>query len=464
MKKADLIFGVLRIPFDVLAVFASLFLSYKLRISRIDLIPRVQLLEPAQTLPLLPDYLSSFVLPGVCLFIVVAAFLGLYALRSTGSAWMEAGKIVVAALLWLVAVMAWYFLLRKQLFYSRVLLIHSTFFIVLFVGVARALLILLQRTFLRFGFGVCAVVSIGGQPLAATALRILSEDPRYTYGGHLHGLSDLGAFLRKGSVDLVLQTDPNPGSGETLALIERCRSEHLGYAFLPPVLADVPHQLRIERLGLLPLICFRPTPLDGWGRIWKRGFDLLLSTLLTILLFPLFLLLALLIVFDGGWPVLYVSRRIGEYGRTSIPVLKFRTMVRNAERKKRELQHLSHRRGGPLFKVKGDPRVTPSGQFLRRWSLDELPQLLNVLCGQMSLVGPRPHLPEEVQKYTSYQRRVFAVKPGMTGLAQVMGRSDLSFEEEVHYDLQYVEEWSPLLDLWILWRTIFVILSHRAAD
>ena len=136
-------------------------------------------------------------------------------------------------------------------------------------------------------------------------------------------------------------------------------------------------------------------------------------------------------------------------------------MVKDADKLKAELQPANERRDGPLFKVKDDPRITNVGKIIRRFDLDELPQLFNVLAGQMSLVGPRPHLPEEVKNYTSYQRRVFTVKPGMTGLAQVSGRSNLKFAQEVKLDLQYVEEWSVRLDLWILWRTAFVMVSKE---
>jgi lipopolysaccharide/colanic/teichoic acid biosynthesis glycosyltransferase len=155
---------------------------------------------------------------------------------------------------------------------------------------------------------------------------------------------------------------------------------------------------------------------------------------------------------------------MGDKGRRKIGVYKFRSMVPDADRRKEQLVRLNHRRDGPLFKIRNDPRVTRVGKFLRRWTLDELPQLFNVLRGQMSLVGPRPHLPEEVERYSLEQRRVFAVRPGVTGYAQISGRSDLSFEEEVRLDLQYIEEWSLLLDLWILWRTFFAVLSKKGAD
>jgi len=156
-----------------------------------------------------------------------------------------------------------------------------------------------------------------------------------------------------------------------------------------------------------------------------------------------------------------VSHRVGEHRRTMIGLLKFRSMSRNADARKPELLSMNERKDGPLFKLRCDPRVTKVGRILRRFDLDELPQLLNVLLGHMSLVGPRPHLPDEVERYDPYQRRVFAVKPGITGLSQISGRSSLPFAEEVRLDLWYVEEWSLLLDIWILWRTVWVVLGGK---
>jgi len=442
---------------DVLAVLAALLLSHRLREAQIDLIPRVQLLDPSPTLPSIHEYLWSFALPGAAVFLCVAALLGLYVLRSTGSAWNEIGKIIIAGFVWTVLVMAWYFLIAKELFYSRILLAHSTLFIILFVMVARATIILLQRACLRTGIGVRLVVSIGTHPIAHTAHTALLHDAHYKYLGHLSDLSRLQSLCSTCRPDLVVQTDPDPSGKSTLTLIEYCRSHHLGYAFLPPVFADVPHLLRVERLGLVPMLQFFPTPLDGWGRVLKRLFDLSMSVLLLLILSPLLLLIAVAIVLESGFPVLYRSRRIGEYGEIPIDVWKFRSMIRGADERKQELLQQNERNDGPLFKIRADPRVTRVGRVLRRFDLDELPQLFNVLWGQMSLVGPRPHLPDEVSRYSEFQRRVFAIKPGVTGLAQVSGRSTLKFDEEVRFDLQYIEEWSLALDLWILWRTLFVV-------
>lgn len=464
MKRSEIVFGAVRIPLDALAVVAAMLLSYRLREANVDLIPGVQLLDAASTLPIFGTYFTSFVGPSVVAFILFCASLGLYNLQSTRSAWDEIARTMIAGLLWLVGIMAWYFLVQKQLFYSRVLLLHTTFFIVLFAGLGRAALTVLQRSFLRQGIGVRAVVSVGRQKLASSTRLTLERDMRYDYLGHIANLSELEKLSALHPLDLVLQTDPNPESDDTLLLIDYCRSHHIGYAFLPPVFADVPHLLTVERLGLLPMIRFQPTPLDGWGRVCKRLFDIALSCIAICVLAIPMIIITLFILIDDGLPIFYVSRRVGEEAKKQIPVLKFRSMVKDADSRKEELMERNHRVDGPLFKVKNDPRVTRIGLLLRRWSIDEWPQLFNVLLGHVSLVGPRPHLPEEVSRYTSYQHRVFAVRPGITGLAQVSGRSDLTFNEEVALDLKYIEEWSLLVDVWILWRTLVVVIGRKGAD
>jgi len=463
MKKSEALFGALRVPLDALAVLASLVLSYKLRQANVDLIPGIQLLEQSG-LPPFTYYLEYFVIPGVCLFLIIGSFFRRYGRHWRTGAWNGIGNIMLAGVLWLVFVMAWYFLVVKQLFYSRILLIHSLFFITLFVAVLRSCLTLLQRNLLRRGIGVRFVLSIGRAALAESAKKTLEDDIRYSYVGHAKTFAELEARERKDDIDLVLETDPSPDNEDTMRLIEYCRSHHIGYAFLPPVFIDVPRQLSVEHLGLIPMLRFTPTPLDGWGRIFKRLFDIVVSGMGLVILSPLLIGIAIAVVATSGFPVLYISTRVGEQGRRRIPVLKFRSMSRDADQRKEDLQELNHRTDGPLFKIKNDPRITPLGAFLRRWSLDELPQLLNIFFGHMSLVGPRPHLPEEVKLYSDYQRRVFAVKPGLTGLAQVSGRSDLKFDEEVSLDLQYIEEWSLMLDIWVLWRTLVVVCGRKGAD
>jgi len=458
MKRSELIFGILRIPADAVGVLSALLLAYSLRAQSIDLIPWRNVLEPAQTLPDLPYYIDTFALPFTFLFIVIAALLKLYLIRVTLSAFREISRIVLTVIVWVGLIMGWYFFVQKQLFFSRMLLIHATLFTVFYVTAGRIVLMMIQRALLKKGIGVRSVLTIGSQEPSEHVTRFLEKDPRYKYLGHVESLGS----ARDDTIDLILQTDPNT-SEETNQLIDYCRSNHIGYAFLPPVLVDVPHLLSVYRFGSVPVLRFHPTPLDGWGAVYKRMMDSILATLALVLLAPLFLIIAILIKIDSRGPIFYGSRRIGRR-KEFLMVLKFRSMVHNADELKDELSEQSHREDGPLFKMKNDPRVTRSGKFLRRWSLDELPQLMNVLKGELSLVGPRPHLPEEVDSYTDFQKRVFTVKPGITGLAQISGRSDLPFDEEVRLDLQYIEEWSPWLDLWIMWRTVGVVLRGEGAD
>lgn len=463
MKRSEILFGVARIPLDALCAFIAFLLAYELRANNVNLLPWVQIKDATSTLPASAEYFAYFALPGAIVFVVIAMALGLYGLQVTRSAWNEIGRLLLASLVWTVAVMAWYFLVRQELFFSRLLLVYAVCLLTVLVCCARGLLTLLQRELLRMGIGVRSVVTYGKHPPSEPATATLQSDIRYRYLGHVRDFAALtSAYPNR--IDLVLQTDPDPESEATLTLIEHCRSQHVGYGFFPPVFADVPHLLVIERMGLLPTLRFRPTPLDGWGRVFKRLFDVVVSALAIVVLSPALLVIAILVLCDGGFPIFFVQRRVGELGEKPLPIIKFRSMVPDAEKRLDEVIALNHRTDGPLFKMKHDPRVTRLGAFLRKWSIDELPQLFNVFYGHMSLVGPRPHLPQEVSRYTSYQRRVFAVRPGMTGLAQVSGRSDLTFDREVALDLQYIEEWSLFLDLWVLWRTFVVVAGRKGAD
>jgi exopolysaccharide biosynthesis polyprenyl glycosylphosphotransferase len=211
----------------------------------------------------------------------------------------------------------------------------------------------------------------------------------------------------------------------------------------------------------LPMLHVEHPNLSGPGRILKAALDRLASALLLLLLAPLVALLAGAVRSTSPGPVLFRQVRVGKDGRTFV-MYKFRTMHADAPARLAEIRHLNDY-DGVLFKMRDDPRVTPVGRWLRRFSFDELPQLINVLRGQMSLVGPRPPLPEEVAVYPADVRRRLAVKPGLTGLWQVSGRSDLPFEEAVKLDLRYVENWSFSLDVMILLRTLSAVCRASGA-
>ncbi len=221
-------------------------------------------------------------------------------------------------------------------------------------------------------------------------------------------------------------------------------------------------QVRMEELDGVPLLTFSTAPQRPISLITKRALDVALSILLLALSGPVVLGIGLLIKLTSGGQVLYRQTRCGLNGRL-FTLYKFRTMVENADEKLGELLHLNEM-SGPVFKLSRDPRVTFLGRFLRKFSLDELPQLWNVLRGDMSLVGPRPPIPSEVRKYQRWQRRRLSMKPGLTCLWQISGRNQLDFNRWIELDLEYIDTWSPWLDLKILCKTVPAVLSGRGAS
>ena len=229
-----------------------------------------------------------------------------------------------------------------------------------------------------------------------------------------------------------------------------------------PVLMEVAGpRLHVTGVLGLPLLLVRAPTFTGAKRVVKEVMDKIGAALLLAVFAPVLLAIALVVVCDDFGPVLYRQRRVGRGGKP-FTILKFRTMVVDADRRLAEL-HPANEGAGPLFKLRRDPRVTRVGRLLRRLSLDELPQLVNVLTGSMSLVGPRPPLPTEVERYGPDAGRRLLVKPGLTGLWQISGRSDLPWEEAIRLDLRYVEDWSLALDAVILWKTARAVFRGQGA-
>lgn len=273
--------------------------------------------------------------------------------------------------------------------------------------------------------------------------------------------NDLEAWLAERSADLLVIADTAIPRDETAAAIIACEHAGISYMLVPDVFALMSLTTRVAGIGGTTLIQSVPSPLRGFRSLLKRTLDLSITLILLPLLAPLFLAIAALIAADSGFPVFYSQRRLGRDNRP-FRMIKFRSMRVGADREKVLLTDMNEA-SGPLFKMKRDPRVTRAGRLLRRWSLDELPQLLNVLAGHMSLVGPRPPLPEEVERYSDRHLKRLQTVPGLTGIWQVSGRSQLSFEEMVKLDIYYVDNWSIWLDLAILLLTVPAALSRRGA-
>jgi exopolysaccharide biosynthesis polyprenyl glycosylphosphotransferase len=285
---------------------------------------------------------------------------------------------------------------------------------------------------------------------------------------HLNGVPVVGSFSTVVEAALAVTADTVAVTGT--AELSGLRLRRLGWQMegtgidlvVAPSLTDVAGpRIHTQPVAGLPLIHVSSPEFGGARKFVKAVFDRIAALAGVLLLSPLFILIALLIKVTSRGPVFFRQRRVGLNG-TEFDVLKFRSMVMDAEARLAELAP-QNEGGGLLFKLRKDPRVTAVGRVLRRYSLDELPQLLNVVRGEMSLVGPRPPLPVEVARYSQDVARRLLVKPGMTGLWQVSGRSDLTWDESVRLDLYYVENWSLAVDLGILFRTMNAVLGRRGA-
>jgi exopolysaccharide biosynthesis polyprenyl glycosylphosphotransferase len=363
---------------------------------------------------------------------------------------------------------------------------------VLFVGLDAVLLLaekLALRALARYvrakGMNYRTIVVVGTGRRAREIVRSIEEHRYWGYkilgfitDGHRIP-SDLGRYRVLGNMaDLKRMIEHGTGrNGEaideivfavTRRRLEASRSifrlcEELGIRtriainFFPTRNARV----EFEELDGVPLVSFTTTPSNVAHLAAKRALDVLLAAVMLVLLAPVLVVTALAIKLSSPGSVLFQQERIGLNGRI-FTLYKFRTMIEDAHRKRAEVSHLNEM-AGPVFKMKADPRVTLVGRFLRKFSLDELPQLWNVLKGDMSLVGPRPPIPEEVSLYERWQKRRLSMRPGLTCLWQISGRNDVDFDRWMKLDLQYIDNWSPSLDFKILLRTIPVVLSGRGA-
>ena len=327
-------------------------------------------------------------------------------------------------------------------------------------GAEAALCIKEMRERPELGYRVIGVVENGaldaGVPERFEGLPVISD------------LAGLAEAIRETGANEVIITDPRV-SGDVLfdVMMRVGRLRGVEFRIAPSLFNCLPRKTEIDQIGALPMIQLFREPLSRWARVVKRGVDIAVAAAALLVLSPLWLLIALLIKLDSRGPVFYRQERVGMDGRIFL-FLKFRTMQANADdRLHREYQRkLIEGRpdtnlgdaARPVYKLHADPRVTRVGRVLRRLSLDELPQLLNVLRGDMSVVGPRPPIPYEVEAYELWHRKRLDMKPGLTGLWQVSGRNRLSFDEMVRLDLFYIENWSLLLDLKIILRTLPVML------
>lgn len=266
--------------------------------------------------------------------------------------------------------------------------------------------------------------------------------------------------IQSHTIDEILVVQNDFTREEIQEIFEYARIYGIRYRYIANSFETTKINTEISFLGKIPVIEICNIGLTPWGRIWKRTFDIICSLFALIILSPVFLIVSFFIYSQDRYSPVYKSQRVGKNGKL-FDMYKFRSMVFDAEKKKQKLLGKNERKDGPLFKMENDPRVTTFGKWMRKFDIDELPQLYNVLIGNMSLIGPRPHLSDEVKLYKEHQKRVLTLKPGITGMAQSHGRHENTFDDEVRLDTFYIENWSLLLDMKILLKTVAVVLARK---
>ncbi len=403
---------------------------------------------------------------------------GLYRIRLTGSWFRQAWTIVSSTTLGASFLIAYYFVFQP-VSNSRLLVPFVWAMTILVLCICRLLISLVRGVLYRLGLGETRLLVVGSGRLGKLMMQHIAANPNLGYSivGFLHDLNeppgdfgrfkmlgtleDLGMVIRSMQIDEVIIALPANLHQQSIRTVRLC--ERLGASFkLVPDLYELSlSRIDMEAVEGIPLIGIKQVSINSVQSTVTRIVDVIISISVLVLGLPFWLCIALAIRLTSTGEVILRQTRIGENGKP-FKVFKFRTMYKNAHEALPDLMAYNEAQG-PLFKMKDDPRITQVGKLLRHTSLDEIPQFLNILRGEMSLVGPRPPLPHEVDEYEEWQKGRLAMKPGLTGLWQVRGRSDISFDEGVLMDLYYIENWSLRLYFQILLRTIPAVLFRRGA-
>lgn len=469
MKRAELVFNLFSVPLDaVMLLFAGVSAFY-LRFRYESFIgPIIFELNFANFL-----LLCLKVLPAVLFFF---AWFGLYKITGARRLAREFSQISLAIITALSLVVILFFF-DRTIFPSRFIILSTGALAVFYVFMGRVSLMFVQRLLFKKNYGLHRIALILG---GSDSLALVKTFQNRTAGYELVATGEISTeFLEKlralavnRQIDEIIQTNPDLSSQFNTELLWLARQHGMQFSFVPNSFEMQRNVIEINALKGTPIITIKNTPLDGWGKVIKRLIDLVLSILAMLVLLPVFILIYIMIKLDSPGPVIYAALRGGK--DKDFWFYKFRSMYAHlspglggeeAEKLRKELWQKNDRGGesGPFLKIKNDPRVTRVGRILRKTKLDEIPQFWNVLKGDMSLVGPRAHVLDEVAKYRSQHSRLFSIKPGIFGLSQIAQSSNpnLPFEEEIRLNTFYIEHWSVWMDIKILFTSIYLLIFGR---
>jgi exopolysaccharide biosynthesis polyprenyl glycosylphosphotransferase len=467
-KRSELVFNLLQVPLDATMIVVGFVLAYFIREGQA---------KPFAHLVSGHNYLTYMVvlLP---VWIALFAVLGLYSFGSVRSRFYEIGKIISATAATTMVLIIIDFFTSEPIFPAKSIPIFGFILSTLLVIFARLILNSVQRFLFRFGVGLYKIVLLGSNGVSE---QLLSEyQMRYKdFDSTLVNLNlkrsntqDILAKLKNRDIDQLVVTQTNIPEDTLLDITNYCESNNITLKFVPTIANFFASSMVPETIGDVTVLEIRQTPLEGWGRIIKRLLDLFISGVGLVILSPIFLAIALLQKLTNPGPILYLHKRISRAGKP-FSIYKFRSMkmeycTGGKYSGKTDLEVLKTFGDPSLIeewkrdqKLKKDPRVSKLGRFLRRTSLDELPQLINIFKGDISLVGPRPIIEDELERYGSHAGVFLMIKPGLTGLWQVSGRNDVSYDERVKLDLYYIEHWSLWLDFKIVLQTVWMVLRGQ---
>ncbi len=456
---------------DFFALLAAFSVAYILRV-KLDDRPLINAITAR-------NYFSAFVtvLP---LWILVHGTIGLYKPEIYERRFKELGRLLIGSFLGILVVLGYDFVSSASIFPARLVPIYGLGIGFGFLVIFRTAVNIIRRALYSYGIGVSNVLIVGNTHASddvGVAIRDTAKTGQHVLGVVARSSTFFKTYLTfddaiehiQKPIHSIIQTELYTNQGKNNDILRYAQQHHISYRFVPGNSDLFVGNIAVDLFAGLPMIAVHQTALTGWGRIAKRMTDIALATTLLIVSTPFFLVIPILIKIFGGGSVFFRQQRLTRFNRT-FTVYKFRTQYATYDGTTPEQAFKIMRRPELVKKyrangdfLENDPRITPIGRFLRRTSLDELPQLINVIRGDISLVGPRALIPEELNQYEK-KHTILSVKSGLTGLAQISGRRTLSFDERRKLDMYYVQNWSFWLDITILFRTLRAVLGGIGAQ